>query len=421
MQNYALSGGNWGSGVTPKALIVWASNQAATGTQTAAGMFAFGFATNRGGNIQTTGASWLIDPSSTASQIVAGAYQFDAAGAQKIFDVFKTVNSTTADWSISFNGFSTDQWSINWTDLPATASTFLHYMVLGGTDVSDAYTGKWVNSATTPQTVALPTGFGQPDLIGLASALDGTFTGSVALLTEFFHFGVGWAVSDTERAVAYMVDQDAAATMVTASWAKARAMVGTFSSAAANFEMDLAARGTWGTDDFRVTLPDTGGGNNIMYLALQGTFSKKILESRTTATATGNQDHDAGFAPKAALGWGHVMPSAQTIQRAAANADATMLWVGATDGTNQAVAGVSQDDGKTTSFGRGYAFNTQTLHVAEAVAAATRAQATGSFTGNNVRLTYGTANATARQFHLLALGDAATGPALIPIVNMARI
>jgi hypothetical protein len=417
VQTYALPAG---FGV-PKAVIVWASNQAATGTQTAAGMFGMGFGTDRGGTPQTAYASWLVDPSNTASRIV----NFSEAGTT-LLKMPLTLDSATADWIITLDSFSTDAWAINWTDLPTTANTFLHYIVLGGSDISDAHCGSFqsANPAVSPQSVALPAGFGQPDLVGfLAPSTLLASTAPSGALTRDLALGLGWAVSDTERAALVMGDNDAATTMAASSWAKARAAVMVADGVTAEYEMELDARGSWPTDGFQVTWPDLPAALYInFYLALKGTFQKKILESRTTATATGDQDHDVGFAPKLAINWGHVMPSAQTVQRAAQNADATMFWHGATDGTNQAVAGVSQDDGKATSFGRSYAQTAQTLHAAEAVAAATRAQATGSFNGNNVRLTYGTAHATARQFHLLALGDAAGGgaPETIPILVTAR-
>jgi hypothetical protein len=416
VQTYSLTAG-FG---TPKALIVWASNQAATGTQTAWGQFGHGWATYRGGVAQMVSATSLIDPSNTASRDVVFGGNIATAVLLRMFNV---LDATTTDWEVSLDSFSTDAWAINWTNLPATGSTFLHYIVLGGTDITDAIAGEFTTAftPTTPETVALPAGFGQPDLIAFRMNPGGSST--TLSTTSDATYSLGWAVSDTERAAVVMADNDAATTMAAASWAKARALVALDSTAtAAIAELDLSARAGWPTDGFQVAWPDLpAGASALFYLALKGTFEKKILESRTTATATGNQDHDVGFAPKLAINWGHVMPSAQTIQRAAQNADATMFWHGATDGTNQAVAGISQDDGKATSFGRSYAFDNQTLHAAEAVAAATRAQATGSFSGNNVRLNYGTANATGRQFHLLALGDAAgAAPAEIPIVVTAR-
>jgi hypothetical protein len=401
VQNYSLTAG-FG---TPMALIVWASNQAATGTQTAAGMFGLGFATDRGGTPSSAYQSYLIDPSNTASRIVA------ASSTDALLKMFLTLDTATADWIVTFDSFASDQWSINWTDLPATGSTFLHYIVLGGSDITDALAGQFTHpgSPASPQSVALPAGFGQPDLLAFFTP-GPTASNNTGSATRDFGLNLGWAVSDTERAALAMADNDAATTMAASSWAKARAAITQDGTAiAAGTEMELDARASWPTDGFQVTFPTLPGPFAITnYLALKGTFQKTILESRTTATSAGNQDHDVGFAPKLAINWGHVMPSAQTIQRAAQNADATMFWHGATDGTNQAVAGVSQDDGKTTSFGRSYAQTAQTLHAAGAVAAATRAQASGSFSGNNVRLNYGTVDATARQFHLLALGDAAT-------------
>lgn len=399
VQNYSLTAG-FG---TPKALIVWASNQAATGTQTAAGMFGLGFATDRGGTPSSVYQSYLLDPSNTASRDVG------ASGTDVLLKMFLTLDSATADWIVTFDSFASEQWSINWTDLPTTGSTFLHYIVLGGSDITDALAGQF-SYVSTPQDVTVAAGFGQPDLLAFFAAGTNGVGDSAGSTTRDFAVNLGWAVSDTERAALMMADNDAATTMAASSWAKARASVVLAADAVTAYsEMELSGVADWPTDGFEVNLPDPAGiGAVYNFLALKGTFQKKILESRTTATATGDQDHDVGFAPKLAINWGHVMPSAQTIQRAAQNADATMFWHGATDGTNQAVAGVSQDDGKTTSFGRSYAQTAQTLHAAGATAAATRAQASGSFSGNNVRLNYGTVDATARQFHLLALGDAAS-------------
>jgi hypothetical protein len=413
VQAYSLPAG---FGV-PQALIVWASNQAATGTGTAFGGWGMGWATYRGAAVQTAYQGYLIDPSNTASRIVSTSGEGGV-----LLAMFNTPENTTVDWQVSFSSFTTDTWSVDWTNLPTTASTFLHYIVLGGSDITDAFVGSFSASGSSPQSVTIAAGFGQPDLLGFRTNAHVIGNAAPTLLNDF-RASLGWAISDTERATIAMGDNDGATTMAASSWAKARALNQLDStSVVANFEMDLDAAGSWPTDGFQVTWPTLPfGTDKIYYLALKGTFQKKILESRTTATATGDQDHDVGFAPKLAINWGHVMPSAQTVQRAAQNADATMFWHGATDGTNQAVAGVSQDDGKATSFGRSYAFTAQTLHAAEAVAAATRAQATGSFSGNNVRLNYGTAHATGRQFHILALGDAAGAAAeTIPILVTAR-
>lgn len=403
VKTYALP-----AGFDPKALIVYTTHQTADGLATTHGLLGYGFATTLNAINGKTAAylTQLIDPSNTASRIVTWSDIRDQA-ACPLLQVGVTVDSVTVDWVINFDGFGAAEWRIDVTNAPGTTGIRLHYIVLGGSDIEDVAIGSHVISAATGvQEVACPPGFGQPDLVHFLS-LNSASSPPIVATTQHFHQMFGWAVSETERRCVVMGDQDAAGTMVTASWQKDRAGLGLTSAGAADWEFDLGPRAGWPTDGFDIDVIDAPAADRRVYfLALRGSFNKKI-GSNLTPTTNVAVDSDAGFVPKLGYVWGHVMPSGTGIQRAAQNADATALSIGAYDAAAENSVCVSQDDGKTTSFGRKRSTTAKAYTTHEAVAGAVRAEADGSFSGNNLRLTFTTSHATQRQFSWLALGDGA--------------
>ena len=100
-------------------------------------------------------------------------------------------------------------------------------------------------------------------------------------------------------------------------------------------------------------------------------------------------------------------------------ADVFGWFLGGTDGTNEGLSAITQDDGNTTSFAGNV--HSETKSVANYIAGtggndppSLQSEADGSFSGNNVSLSWDDIDSVAREYIWVALGDA-------PVIFVPRI
>lgn len=407
-QTYSLA-----SNFDPKALIVWWTNQTAAGIVDDAQMN-MGIATYRG----STAVQWGIGANSNDAAAAGDNSSFASSSS---FARMLSPGLTTVLASASFVSFSTGATSnfvLNWATLPTTG-TKLHYLVLGGSDITDALVGKMDLSTSSPQDVTVAAGFGQPDLLLFIQA---HFT-VAATGTTIAQTMMGWAKSDTSRRCAVWNEDEGSATIDVGFWNKDRAILMLDDAAnTAYAEADLSAKASWPTDGFQLTIPalPAVATYDVYYLALKGTFQSAIgSNSSPTGAPTVNQDNDAGFAPAGAMVWGGNVTAKSTIDTT--HADLGQYYIGATDGTNEGWAGMSEEDSAADADTYSYHSESKTIQMHGADTSGILAEADGSFSGNNFRLAWNDTDATAREYNWVVLGSAAGAAAEeIPTLVQAR-
>lgn len=418
------TGTNWPSGTTPQAVIVWGAYSTAAGQTNGPGRMMMGFATNDGGSVQQAA--------------VAGEDQDGAATSVCTISVNTTdlihycKATTTVDASATLTSFGSDQFVLNWVTLPTTASQKIHYMVLGGSDLTAARVGTFtqITSAgapTTPRDITVASGWGQPECI---IAINGSRTALTDANASSVRFHVGAGRSDTEMYCSAVGMTNGSTTETAFSGS---ASVLTFESIALNplVSTTLTARSGWPVDGFQLVQSAAATAAQICpYLALKGTFQSTAGKVLSSATLNGTVDFAAGFAPVGALTFGANNITETAAGGAPISADQTStqlggFGVGGWDGTNEGYAGFAADDANATmNTGQSHS-ETKSYQVIEPSATLTAApvlngEAGLSASGNNVRFTWTDAANLATYINgVLAFGSAAgAAPSALPFLVM---
>jgi hypothetical protein len=399
------------SGLTdPKVIILWT-----TGGQTAAGVvtnqstrWSLGFGTYRGGSVQQGYVScWMTDANTSA--IYGESTNTDAI-------LRRMASDTTIDAEYDLVSMDSTSVTLNCPDASSQAS-LVHYLILGGSDITDAEAHAFaIATASATQDISLGSGMGNPGdgegWLSLFSAVARTSTGTGG---GDIQFAIGAATSDTERAVTLWGGDDGGGNMNCALWQKARALVGfTGSVGTADYEADLASSGH-PTDGYRLSFADqAASANRAIGVAIRGDFGATI-GTQATRTTTGDQDIAAGFSEtiRGALLFGHSEPG--STSPITSGTSLGNVFVGGTDLTTEGASGFGDDDGL--GFNNSL-LNTSTTQAAQCYGhtgsengSSLKYAADASVSGTNLRLTYTTADGTAREFCYLILGDAPAGGA----------
>jgi hypothetical protein len=202
----------------PKAILLWTTGQTADGVTNASALFSIGAATYDGAAAQQWyNTVWSMDNSAT-SQTCRGT---GVTACLKGYSGYVTT-TVTVDFIVAFVNFVTgasSSFTLNWSDLPATPGVLVHYMVLGGADITKARCGSTTITTAATLAVTVATGWGQPALLLFSS----TRAGSNADVTSEIGQGIGWAKSDIERYCSATYVANSAATVTCGSFQAARA------------------------------------------------------------------------------------------------------------------------------------------------------------------------------------------------------
>lgn len=406
------------SGFDPKALILWvvplasANGDGSVNTSIDAAI-CMGFATYRGGGAQGGYCTYYADDANTTAVNARG---IDDTAILKLFSAGTTPTVDAQATFVSFGSGASSDFVLNWTNLHTTASIKICYMVLGGSDITDAYAFLFNLAAGATQDVTVTSGFGQPDLLFFMTdgALSGTGGDSASSPMPMF----GVAKDDTERFCVVFNDEDAAGTMLLAGRAKARALLGVVpTTQAADFEADLSSKASWPTDGFQLSYSDQPANTNpIICLALKGSFTSKVGSMTATAGSTSDVDFDHGTTPKGALFFAvGGVGTGGTINTSSGQLGSINL--GALDGTNTVCAGTGNDDGAASSNCFTSFSDVRAMTICEA--AGWGAKATGAISGTNARLTWD-GNIQSTVLHgVVTLGDSAGGSTITLDASLA--
>lgn len=319
-------------------------------------------------------------------------------------------NPPTTDWQLSAAStlFVSDGFDLVVDDAPST-NIIVHYVVYGGTDITDVEIGSVTTDYTQfPVNVTVRSGFGQPDLLFFASAND-------LVNQQRAVISVGFAKSDTERFQAGYYQGSGETTMDCGTAFAERALTiwrGT-TTPTIEFSFDLDVKANWPTDGFRAVLAESTGSAAqsavFFYLAFRGTFQSKLAVA-SAPTSAGDQDLDAGFPPVAETFLTDSLPTGAASPNLS-HADVGGLAMGDYDGTDQGVVAFHQDDGNTNSVAKNFSHASRALQLsAPGSPPVSRGSAVASHpSGNTVRLAWTAPDATARRYGWMSLGSAAGG------------
>ncbi len=405
-------------GVLPRLLLLWATYETTDGITNGNGIFSFGAGTYRGSAVQ---------------QFCIGLFNQDNAGTsatvhiRDIASVLKgltsdAVEATATDYEadlVSLVSGTPSQFTLNWVNAPASQIK-VHYLALGGSDITDAMVGAFNTAAGATQDITITAGFGKPDLLLFPCH---AYTSNFSQAHARFMFGA--AKDETERRCSILTFQDAVNGSSLASWVKDRALLFLTSGTAADSEADLAAKVDWPVDGFRLSWVDQTTLTLLCnYIALKGTFTSTIGTANIPTSGAPNTQNLALASgnPKVGIFWGNQIPSNAGIDTTHADLGGPVF--GATDGSSDGFAGIVDSDNIGTSgfteasrmFSTTKAF---ARHLAAASGATLDAQADGSLSGSNVVLTWDDVATTAAEFLYLLLGEPAAAALTPPDVNMA--
>jgi hypothetical protein len=376
-----------------KALILWSARNTAAGTQ-ADGSFSLGFGTYDGGVVQHMYSHIFSDDAAAASVI--------SAGASNNAILRGNSGDNVLDFEIDLVSLGAADFVLNYVDAPAAAIK-IHYIALGGSDITGARAFTYTDSTTTPQDVTVNAGFGQPDLLFLTGrAANGL---GDAAGTSSFSLSVAKSATERRSTAIRMTDASAASTM--ASTQRALAYISAASSAFTEIA-DLDVKANWPTDGFRlVKTITTARDETIVGLALKGTFQAAI--GATTAPTAGgtpvNVDLTGGFTPKLGMVWGWNLAANASLVTSGAG-DQGSFMIGATDGTNEGWAGITEDVGSLVMVSKSLHSESKTVAHYTPTLPALQSEADGLFSGTNFRLAWNDIDTVARESNYLILGDA---------------
>src|SRR3990167_5055521 len=188
-----------GVGFQPKAVIFWWSGRTDS--------------TDTVGRLSMLSGVGICNASN--SRVVAqgsadAAADSDTAALARSDSCIAPINGAAAGQGrMSLSSMDSDGFTLS-IGIQMTAAYRVHYLALGGTDLTNAAVGGWTTPGATGNQSVTGVGF-QPDFILMLSMAT---TGTLPLITSGIGFGVGAAVSSSARATIVSMAQNAQATMV---------------------------------------------------------------------------------------------------------------------------------------------------------------------------------------------------------------
>ncbi len=403
----------------PVAIIIVASPNAANGAVTHASM-SIGYGTYRGSAVQQTYRSIFSEDAAANSDTYrrgntdAVCVLMDATGAIDL--EVDLVSMTTGSGS---------KVTLNAVNLHTTASVRLFYTVFGGSDVTDAEAHSSAPTAGTgAHDVTLGSGFGHPSVVFFDTGLQPIDASSHGDLNVAF----GWGVLAGATLGASYSSIDASATMTTSQAIYSAKMQG-FNGTTVEQDWVLAAESGWPTDGYEITKNTwTWTGDGFHGLALKFSGDVTVTTGQTTArTTTGDTDLAVGSSTPKGLVLAHVRTATDaTID--STSTDAALFGIGMVDGSgNERWIGLADDDGSANSVTSSNQTDSKAIQLYLPSSEALDAEADGTVSGSNFRLSWTDAAPSAFLYNYIAFGvttaatpDRIQQPIVVPNVAVMR-
>jgi len=383
-----------GVGFQPKAILFFSGALAADG-------YAAGMGPGIGAYAQSEQASigartWSISSTDNVSTTATASIQNAA-----VICVPNPATTTTDLLNATMTSLNADGFTLNWVTVQATARN-VHYLALGGTDLTDAFLGRFTNATATGNQAYTGTGF-QPDAIIFFHAFGAAGASHSASASQW---GIGVAVSSTQR-WAFGSNARNAQTMTGNQDAmhlqRADSCIVRLDTLSALFyRADFVSMDANGfTLNWLNT--NTGGTETFYYLALKGGQYAAGANNKPTGAATANQDVSLPFVPTGLfLGSSGLATSTSII------ADQEYS-LGASDFTRESALWFEYRDVLLPTEANTSTVGTKALRLATG-ATTTNAECDSSINGSGFRLAWTTNNAVAAEICYLAMGDAVVDP-----------
>lgn len=315
-----------GVGFKPRAVMLWTSCCVTSGTLVDSARFAFGYAARNSSDTITQGACGWSSEDNVANT------NCSRRAAQKALSIIQYDESLLAECDLY--SFDSDGFTLNWTTNNGTAY-LIHWMALGGESITDAYVKNWTLNTSTGNQAVSGVGF-QPDIVfHLMSGQAGT----LPLSNTHAGFSLG-AMTSAAQCVAAGFSRDA--------YQQDRHVTNTRTSYCMWLSGTLetldgyASYVSLDADGFTVNVNDAPSGAwNVFSLCLAG-GNYRLSSFANWNGVAGNQSYTgAGFKPDGVLLWSN----AKAFNTGTGPSSGAAHHIGATDGTNQAVANGMDDYG----------------------------------------------------------------------------
>lgn len=321
---------NHSLGVTPKAIIIWATGKA-PGSFGASIFRCFGFSDGTDDAcIQTT----IEDAQGTSDTYMR---------IDNVLFLMRSVTGTVVK-SATLSAWGSSTFTINHASANAADMTVC-YLLIAGDDVEAK-----VSSLTTITTTGgglpanqavtgvgfLPDGLLMGYIGGIGSGIPTSFNNSI--------FGVGWADGQGGHGTVFEQDLDAQAVTDNQGGQLSDAIMADFNIATFNVARKITLA-SMDADGFTLTYVNNfGSADPIVYLALKGAQVKASVFNKSTGGAPASQGvTGVGFEPKALL-----LISGQKTTSPTSSSGVRM-GMGGTDGTNERASALQSEDNNTTS------------------------------------------------------------------------
>jgi hypothetical protein len=371
-----------GLGSTPKAIIFWTDGQTNETFNAASYLYGFGM---------TDGAT----SKSVAAASLTGANTSNASTrmANKALTLVQWSEALVAEADLQ--SWDDTNFTLNWTTNNATAY-IVHYIVIGGTDVS-ARVVEWTMGTATGNRVVTGVGF-QPSAVIHAHGTH-TFTAALPSSIAGAGFGLGAMDADGDQWATTFFTVDNSGNADTQRGQQTDGAIYAF-----NAGLTVQKKASWvsmNADGFTVNFTNaaSAAAARVLSLALKGVNVKPGSFLKSTGAAPASQTvTGVGFRPSAVL-----LSSFQDITRAAPVAHSR--WgIGASDGTTEASSAMTDENGVGTTSVRAVDKTSKAFIVADNSTSTINAEA--NLTGLNsdgFTLNWTTNNATQTQVLYLAL------------------
>jgi hypothetical protein len=371
-----------GVGFTPKVVIFWEAPGASTGWSISS-LFGIGFAANNNGTMQV-GYITIADGSGQDNS------QRDKWSSTSSIGCVN-YNSTMINEGV-VTAFNSNGFVINWTT--ATAALPIHYLALGGTAITNAAVISWTANSTTGNQSVTTVGFTPTSVITIGDASTAA-SGSLAADGRY-HIG---AMDGTSQWAMFgytslTVPTSTGRLQLTDSCIVGRSTlaVGTPSYKASYVAMlSNGFQINWSAAD--------GNARKFVSLCLQGTVCQVGSWTKSTAAAPATDTIGGlNLIPFAVLAATDSYPASASMQTG------HRLMIGASDGTNFGVTGVTDKHNVYPSVAYKFTSPTAALNISDNDTETSDAVGTLTFSGANVLANWSTNNAVATQMLYLVFG-----------------
>ncbi|MEP6593303.1 MAG: hypothetical protein ABJC51_06400, partial [Acidobacteriota bacterium] len=387
-----------GLGSVPKAIILWTDGQ--TNSTFNSASYLFGYGMTDGTTSRSVGA---------ASQTGQSPSNASTRMANKALTLVQWSEVTVAEADLS--SWDATNFTLNWTTNNATAYV-IHYIVIGGPDVSAKVLAWTMATATGNQSVA-GVGF-QPNAVIHAHGTHGFVSASGSIPNA--GFGLGAMDADGDQWASSFLTIDNAATSDTQRDQRTDAAIYTFDNSLA-----VQKKASWVSmdpDGFTINFSNatSAAAARVFSLALKGVNVKPGSFNKATGGAPQSQSLTGlGFQPGVVL-----FTSMQDITRAAPVAH-SRFGIGASDGTTEGASAITDQNGVATTSVRAVDKTTKAYIVADTNNSTIGAEADlTSLDSDGFTLNWTTNNAVATEILYLALAPIAVTEALVLSLDAAR-